>query len=109
MEKPQGRKDGIKAMTIKEFADKYGVAYNIVYEATYKVPCYSTMRKDREYSEEKLFKEVDALLTARMEKHRKLYHQTQRAFIRMNAVRKGEMSGEMPVLRKCSAGSSPDP
>ena len=90
MAQSQARKDGEQTVTIKEFANKYGVPYNIVYEATYKVPCYSTMRKEREYSEDALFEEVDRLLTARMDRHRKLYHQTQRTFIRMNAVRKGE-------------------
>ena len=85
-------------MTIREFSDKYSVPYNLVYEATYKVPCYSTMRKDREYAEDALFDEVDRLLTLRMDKHRKLYSQSQRAFIRMNAVRR-EKGYEMPILR----------
>lgn len=77
-------------MTIQEFADKYGVSYNIVYEATYKVPCYSTMRKDREYSEEKLFKEVETLLTARMDRHRKLLSKTERYFICLHSAKKRE-------------------
>lgn len=59
-------------MTLKEFAQKYDVPYHIVYEASYKVPAISTMRKDREYPEKELFLEVRRVVTNRISRHRDL-------------------------------------
>ena len=86
-------------MTIKEFADKYGIPYSIVYEATYKVPYISTMRKDREYPERELYKDTNRIITQRLEKHRKLFHQTQKMLISLKSIKR------MDVM-KCSARSA---
>jgi hypothetical protein len=59
-------------MTLKEFAQKYDVPYHVVYEASYKVPAISTMRKDREYPEKELFLEVRRVVTNRISRHRDL-------------------------------------
>lgn len=59
-------------MTLKEFALKYNVPYHVVYEASYKVPTVSTMRKDREYPEKELFLQVRRLVNARLKHHREL-------------------------------------
>ncbi len=84
-------------MTIKEFSHKYGVPYHIVYEATYKVPAISTMRMDREFPEDGLYKEVERVISSRMEKHRKLYHKAQKQFISLQTVKKLEgFCNEMP-------------
>lgn len=77
-------------MTIREFSDKYRVPYSIVYESTYKVPSISTMRKDREYPEQELFTEVNRIITKRLEKHSKLYHQTQKMLISLNSIKRME-------------------
>ena len=84
-------------MTIKEFADKYNVPYHLVYESTYKVPSYSTIRKEREYPEDGLFRETERIIEARLEKHGKMYRQALDAFI--NLQRRKEGSLEMPHLR----------
>lgn len=70
-------------MTIKEFAEKYNVPYHLVYESTYKVPSYSTIRKDREYPEDGLFRETERIIEARMNKHKKLYQQARQAFVNL--------------------------
>lgn len=44
-------------MTLREFAEKYDVPYNVAYNATYKVKSYSSMMHDKEYPEDELLKE----------------------------------------------------
>jgi hypothetical protein len=70
-------------MTIKEFAEKYDVPYHLVYESTYKVPSYSTIRKDREYPEDGLFRETERIIEARMNRHKELYQQARKAFMNL--------------------------
>lgn len=70
-------------MTIKEFAEKYKVPYHLVYESTYKVPSYSTIRKDREYPEDGLFRETERIIEARMNRHKELYQQARKAFMNL--------------------------
>ena len=61
-------------MTLKEFSRKYQVPYHIVYEASYKVPAISTMRKDREFPEKQLFVEVMSAVNNKIRKHRDMAH-----------------------------------
>ena len=57
-------------MTIKQFMKKYGVPYNIVYNATYKVHPLDYALKEREYNEQELYREVEDSLLARIRKHK---------------------------------------
>ena len=88
-------------MTIREFADKYGIPYHIVYEATYKVSAISTMRRDREYPEDKLFDATDELIQTRVEKHKRLMSQAHRMFINLHSTKEMEVvAREMPKVRR---------
>ena len=58
-------------MTIKDIAEKYGVTYNITYQATYGVKPITTGWRDREYDEGPVVKNVKAILQERIEKHLK--------------------------------------
>ena len=88
-------------MTIKEFANKYGIPYHIAYEATYRVKTISTMRRDREYPEDELFNAASDLIEARINKHTKLVSQANKAFISLHSTRAKEgYSCEMPQMRR---------
>ena len=56
-------------MTIKEIADKYGVSYNIAYQATYGVKPVSGMIRDREYQEEPVVENIKVIILERIKKH----------------------------------------
>lgn len=59
-------------MTLKEFAEKYGVPYKIVYDASYLVHYYQPSPFDRKtYSEQSLYQAVVQLLETRIARHRK--------------------------------------
>jgi len=63
-------------MTIKEFSQKYGVPYRIVYESTYLCkPCSSVLR-DKEYNEQDLLRAVMSVIDGRMSKQRKVLDET---------------------------------
>lgn len=53
-------------MTIKEFAKKYDVPYNLVYDATYRVKPESTWMRDRDYPEQALHDEIVSILRKRI-------------------------------------------
>ena len=72
-------------MTIKEFAVKYGLKYQTVYAASYRVRFVQPSPWDRrEYPEGELFKAVDTMLTERIEKYR---HETDKAIEQRDILR----------------------
>lgn len=88
-------------MTIREFADKYHIPYHIVYEATYKVHAVSTMRRDRDFLEDDLFKAADELIQERVNKHAKLMSQANTHFINLHSTRAKEgYPCDMPKVRR---------
>ena len=78
-------------MTIREFSDKYGIPYGIAYEATYKVPSYSTLQKDREYPEDQMFAEAERIISARMKKHRGQYEKAKKYIISLHSAKRKEL------------------
>lgn len=59
-------------LTLIEFAEKYGIPYRYVYDASYIVHYYIDKRFDRKcYPEEALYKSVMQLLESRIERHKK--------------------------------------
>lgn len=57
-------------MTLKEFANKYQIPYNVVYEASYKVQPISTVRRDRDFPEKQLFIETRCVIKNKIDRHR---------------------------------------
>ncbi len=55
-------------MTIKEIAEKYGVSYNVAYQATYGVKPMTGQIRDREYPEEPVVDNVKKILHGRIVK-----------------------------------------
>lgn len=53
-------------MTLKEFAKKYDIPYNVVYSATYNVRPLSTWMHDRDYPEQALHDEIISILQKRI-------------------------------------------
>lgn len=53
-------------MTIKEFADKYQIPYNIAYKASYVVRPMSAFRCDKEYDEQELYDETLRYVRSRL-------------------------------------------
>ena len=62
-------------MTLKEYAQKYGVPYHIVYESSYKVQPISTWIRDRDYPENKLTEAILEIAEQRINKHKRLMAQ----------------------------------
>jgi hypothetical protein len=88
-------------MTIMEFSKKYRIPYHIAYEATYKVPAISTMQRDREYPEDKLFDAASDLIEARINKHARLMSQANTMYINLHSTRAREGKPlEMPKVRR---------
>ena len=88
-------------MTIKEFANKYGIPYHVAYEATYRVKPISTMQRDRDFPEDELFKAASDLIEARINKHTKLVSQANKAYISLHSTRAKEgYPLEMPKVRR---------
>lgn len=56
-------------MTIKEIAEKYGVSYNVAYQATYGVKPMTGQIRDREYPEEPVVENIKVYLLERVKKH----------------------------------------
>jgi hypothetical protein len=56
-------------MTIKEIAEKYGVSYNVAYQATYGVKPMTGQIRDREYPEGPVVENIKAYLMERVKKH----------------------------------------
>ena len=77
-------------MTIKEFANKYGIPYHVAYEATYRVKPISTMMRDRDFPEDELFDATSDLIEDRANKHAKLLSQANRMFINLHSTRAKE-------------------
>lgn len=73
-------------MTLREFSDKYKIPYHIVYEASYKVPVVSTLRKDREYPERPLYREVENIVNERINRHRDLLKKQEEIMDKLRSV-----------------------
>lgn len=87
-------------MTIKEFANKYGIPYHVAYEATYRVKPISTMMRDRDFPEDELFDATSDLIKDRANKHAKLLSQANRMFINLHSTRAKEgIFCEVPKVR----------
>ena len=64
-------------MTIKEFSRKYNVTYHLAYLASYGVQSESTWVRDRDFPEDKLYKNLVSLLNTRWEKQLKQIRETE--------------------------------
>ena len=56
-------------MTLKEFSQKYGVPYHIVYEASYYVKPEQSVRRDRDFDEFKLYYTVKGIVQERINRY----------------------------------------
>lgn len=59
-------------MTLKAFSLEYGIPYNIVYEASYRVKTHDKWLRNREYDREELREAVADILKKRIVKHREI-------------------------------------
>lgn len=72
-------------MTLKEFAEKHGVPYHIVYGASYRVKPVATMQRDRDFLEKDLLDAVTAMLQERIGYHRQIIRKDQEMLERVTA------------------------
>ena len=70
-------------MTIKGFANKYGIPYSIAYQASFEVHPVSTMIRDRDYPEGDLYRATKKLLAKRIEDKQKQVAENQRLLAQM--------------------------
>lgn len=56
-------------MTIKEIAEKYSVSYNMVYAATYGVYGEPYRGKERNYDEQQVVRNMQAMILEKAEKY----------------------------------------
>lgn len=88
-------------MTIKEFANKYGIPYHIAYNATYHVKPISNLVRDRDYLEEDLFTATSKDIEARINRLQGKLSQANRDYISLHSTKAKEVfSHEMPQMRR---------
>ena len=73
-------------MKVNEFADKYNVPYQIVYNSTWLMRPDFHSRVGRSYDEDALKEAVMEFLGQRMKRHQAALEKDQRILDRMNAV-----------------------
>ena len=73
-------------MKVNEFADKYDVPYQIVYNSTWLMKPDFLTRANRQYNEDALKEAVAEFLGQRMKRHQAALEKDQRILDRMNAV-----------------------
>lgn len=79
-------------MTIKEFAEKYGLPYHVAYEATYGVKTVSTRIRDRDFLEKDLFDATISTINYKVMRLQKRIGIQKDYYQRMMVVKKREMS-----------------
>ena len=77
-------------MTLKAFAEKYGVSYTLVIEASANVEHVATMERDVDYDENDLYKAVMAKIRMKKLKVQEKIEQYNRTISRMTNVRSKE-------------------
>ena len=88
-------------MTIKEFANKYGIPYHVAYNATYHVKPISNLVRDRDYLEEDLFTATSKDIEARINRLQGKLSQANRDFINLHSTRAKEgYPCELPKVRR---------
>jgi len=79
-------------MTLKQFSEKYGIKYNIVYTASYLVKPISTDLRDRDFPENELYKTVMKELRHRSLKHAQQCGELNAMVDKMRRVRVKELA-----------------
>jgi len=73
-------------MKVKDFAEKYGVPYQVAYASTWLMKPDFRMRRDRQYDEQAMKDAVTELLSQRIKRHQSEVEKNQRLLERLNAV-----------------------
>lgn len=87
-------------MTIKAFAQKYGVSYYLAYEASFGVrPKYPDSR-DKDFSEHEMANNLLQILNHRLNKHYREMHNTQKKIMEVKSIAKHIGDGEDQAIRR---------
>lgn len=71
-------------MKVKDFAEKYGVPYQVAYASTWLMKPDFRMRRDRQYDEQAMKDAVTELLSQRIKRHQSEVERNKKILAKMN-------------------------